>query len=127
MQAKVRNKISYIGDGEPLFRKWVSWGKAGTVQMVADWAKNECGLKNPKTGRGPSAMGIWAKMWRWALRNPELSRPLYADYVLELDGDQLTDDEWYSLLHERARVLLTRAGYKKYMVKYPDVAKYSNR
>ena len=124
MQSKVRNKLSYIGDGKIYFEKWVSLGKAGNVSKVALWAGNELGKKNPKTGRPPTPMGIWQKMWRWCLRNPEEGRSLYASYVLELDGDLLKDEEWNSLLHARAKILLTKAGYRKYLAKYPHLEKY---
>lgn len=126
MSYKVRNKLSYLGDGEAIFKKWISWGKAGNVKMLSIWAGEEMGWKNPNTGRNPSGMGVWSRMWRWALRNPEKARPLYADYVLQF-GELLDDEDWFSLLHERARVLLTHAGYKRYLAKYPNVALYSNR
>jgi hypothetical protein len=125
MKGKIRNKLDFIGDGERLFKQWVSWGNAGTVKKLALWAGNELQLKNPRTGKIPSAMGVWAKMWRWALRHPDEARVLYEDYAIALDAaDPLTDDEWYSLLHSRAKSLLTSAGYFKYLKKYPHVANY---
>lgn len=123
MQSKIRNKLKFL-DGEELFRHYISLGRAGSYRQVENYCKSRK-IKNPKTGKPPTRMGIWCSMWRWVLRNPDPARKLYASYVLELDGDILDDEEWYSLLESRAHELLTDAGYKTYLRTYPKVADYA--
>lgn len=123
MQSKIRNKVKFL-DGETVFRKYVEFGKAGSYTMLQKYS-TVAGWVHPITKRPPTKMGLWATMWRWALRNPDIARKLYAQYVLELNGDYLGDEEWFSLLEARAKQLLTPPGYRKYMLKHPEVAKYA--
>lgn len=123
MQSKIRNKVKFL-DGETVFKKYVEFGSAGSYNMLQKYSV-VAGWVHPITKKPPTKMGLWATMWRWALRYPDNARKLYAQYVLELSGDYLNDEEWYSVLEARAKQLLTVAGYKKYMKANPEVAKYS--
>lgn len=124
MQSKVRNKIKFLHDKE-LFVHWTGLGKAGSLKLLVIYSVKE-GWLNPKTGRPPTTMACWNAMWRWAIRNMAEARPFYAQYVLDF-GDYLTDDEWMEVINDRAKQLLTPAGYRKFLVKHPEVVKYNEK
>lgn len=112
------NKLRFL-DGEKLFKKWTDMGKAGSLRLLIKYAESQ-GWKNPNTGRPPSNMAVWNSMWRWAVKNEELAKPLYKDYALQF-GIFLSDDDWWELMEYRARKLLPPGGYRKYMNKHPEI------
>lgn len=122
-QVMVRNKLRYL-DGERLFEQYVLLGRAGSYKQLGNFAVSK-GWVNPYTGKAPTKMGLWNSMWRWALRNPDKAHEMYSNYVLELDGDTLTDDEWYSLIESRAYQCLSRPGYRKYLSNHPELKPYA--
>lgn len=124
MQSKIRGKVRYYPEGKDIFEYWAGLGRATSLDKVkSHFFQN--GFKNPKTGKPPTRMGLWCAMWRWALLNVEEARRIYAQYVLELDGETLSDDEWYSLVHSRALQLLTSRGYKKFVLDHPELNKFA--
>lgn len=113
-----RNRLKFI-DGEEMFRVWTGYGKAGSLRLLREYCKSK-GIRNPNTGHPPTIMACYNAMWRWAIRNLDLSRPLYAEYVL-LFGDYLSDDEWNTTIESRAHALLTLAGYTRFIKKHPEL------
>lgn len=121
---KVRNKVKFL-DGEAIFRKYVEMGKAGSFNHLVRWTIAQ-GIINPVRGKPPSKMALWNAMWRWALHNPEVAKPLYSDYCLQF-GDYLSDSEWKELMEWRAFQLLPYSGYRKYLKKHPELVEYANK
>lgn len=99
-------------DGEKLFHRfYVEMGNAGSMEKLAQWCRTE-GYTNPKTGKAPTAMGVWLSMWRWAIQNPNKARPMFEKYFMGL-GEHLTDELWKDTLDKRAKSHLTTKAYEK--------------
>lgn len=86
-------------DGEAIFRKWVSLGKGANYNLLYRWAISQ-NIRNPRTGKPPVKMALWNSMWRWALKNPEASRVLYNQYLLQF-GDYADEVKWAKILDEK--------------------------
>ena len=121
----IRERYKFL-DGETLFRQfYVIMGTAGSVLKLVEWCRTE-GHINPRTGKAPTPMGVYQSMWRWAVKNPSLARPMFAEYIKSL-GKFLSSDMWYETLNIRARAYLTYRGYEKFLSKNPTARKYDSK
>jgi hypothetical protein len=99
-------------DGELLFNRfYVEMGPAGSMAKLAEWCKGQ-GFINPKTGKAPTAMGVYLSMWRWAVHNPKAARVMFEKYFMAL-GEHLTDEMWNETLDKRAKAHLTTKAYER--------------
>lgn len=112
-------RIKYL-EGEELFRQYCEMGKEGSIKKLVKWC-NEQGKISPKTGKGPLPATVHSSMWRWALKYPEIAKPLYAKLCSE-HGEFLDDGTWNGILKHFAKTKYRGTKAVKYLNKYPDVA-----
>lgn len=80
-----------VYDGEKLWKIYHSWGRAATHRKLREWAIAN-GMFNPKSrSGGPSQMGPYFSMWRWALNNPEKAYPAYEKWAKEYEDELIAE------------------------------------
>lgn len=83
-----------VYDGEALWEKYHSMGRAATYDKLAEWATDQ-GMKRAKSKKA-TRMGVYFAMWRYALRNPEAAYPAYEKWAkgyeeeLTIEGVEVT-------------------------------------
>lgn len=80
---------SYL-DGEQIFKKWASMGKAKSWLKMQKWARAE-NIFNPVTGKRPYRMTLFKAAWRWAWHHQDEARKLA---VTALDAEDWDDTRW---------------------------------
>jgi len=94
---------TYLPEGEYLFRIYYEeMGLARSHQKLIKRLVSE-GYINPKTGKPPSSMSTWNRMWRWALHK-ENQQKAYEMYnsALKDTAEYVSPEEWQEFLHDKA-------------------------
>lgn len=110
-------------DGEMIFRHYyVEMGDGRSYGKLARWASEKWG-KNPLTGKNYSPSAVWQSGWKWAFKNLDKARQIYAEVYLRY-GETLTDDIWMKLVSQHAKTCMTRTQYKKFFARNPEFRPY---
>lgn len=68
---------SYLPDGETLFKVyWTQMGEARSINTLRRWCKSN-GYINPETGKMPTQMAVWFRMYRWMANNKETAFEIF--------------------------------------------------
>ena len=74
---------------------------------------------NPDTNLPYSSEAIRQAMWRWAVKNLDEARDIYAKFLLEGYGDILEDDEWIQVVNSQAKSCL-KSTYPRFLREHPE-------
>jgi hypothetical protein len=59
---------TYLPTGDILFKVyWLEMGKGRSINKMCGWCKLH-GYENPDTGKPPTWMAVWFRMYRWMIR-----------------------------------------------------------
>jgi hypothetical protein len=109
MPIGIRGKKLFL-NGEECFR---IWKETGSVYKTAKILETQ-GTVNPNTGKTPSPMGIWTSAWTWILNHPAEGKQ-GVEEVWKNSGEILRDEDWYKLVAEKAKYLLSPKKFEEYL------------
>lgn len=118
MIGKKRTKA--ILDPKICFDMWI---ETGSVWKAPHRLKDEYGIFNKATGKLASPMGIWRAAWVYTLNNLPEARVKVAK-VWEANGENLTDNDWYLLVIEKAKYIYSRRRFKKFIEEHLYLTPY---
>jgi len=112
-----------ILDGEALFNHYfIDMGSGRSYNKLVKWAADKWG-KNPENGKIWTTGAVWQAAWRFAFRNLEYAKKIYASMLLE-QGMLLTDEEWNTTLARHAKITMTKNQFRRFMNNHPEVQEY---
>lgn len=81
-------------DGEKLFEHYFAMGNAASISLLAKFALTQ-GMKDSK-GNGPTNMGVWKAMWRWASMKDNKSKAftIFSNFIDQYGWEDNSDYPW---------------------------------
>jgi len=130
-------RITRILDGEQIFKHYyITMGDGRSYNKLVAWATTKWGL-SPYTGKKWTTGAVWQSAWRWAFDNLDYAKKIYRDvsfkYYTEVEkrfkpdavwSEEKFEEEWLSVLAQHAKTCMTKAGYRKFVAKHPEVKPY---
>ena len=106
-----KKRLVKILDPKLCFDLWI---ETGSVYKVPALLHSRHGVFNVKLGQEVSHMGVWSAAWKYVLENLVECRPRIAE-TWRANGELLTDQKWYEMVCEKAKLVKSKNGYEQYI------------